>query len=281
MGIRYLNTVVNEFCQNSITKKSLKCLQYNIIVVDANIYLYKFKTINKLFENYEKMLNLFLDNNIEAIFVFDGKPNQDKLKTIKTRALQKANALKKLNNLQMCDKDNSYYEKQSYYKNIATKVYQKEKDAIKKLILSKGFQCIQAVNEADEICAYLDKHVAYATLTEDMDMFVYGCSNILKNLNLETETFDLISTNEILYNLNINSHDEFKEICILAGTDYFYVNKFNIYVSLCLYMFYKQSTKHDSFLKWCHVSDLINECQYKKFTSIKIKYEINDDMSLY
>lgn len=279
MGIRYLNTIINEFCNECIRDVSIKQLQFKILIIDANIYLYKFKTIGKLFENYEKMLNLLLDHNIEAVFVFDGKPDLDKYKTVKHRAIKKREALKKLNTLEKMGQDSNNTEK-AHYSKVSTKVYKHEKDEIKALISSKGFQIVQAVNEADEICAYLDKNVAYATMTEDMDMFVYGCSRILKNFDIEQQTFDLIHTNEILDALNIVSHDDFKEICILAGTDYFYTNRFNIYVSLCLYMFYVQSEKHYNFLKWCYMYDLISKYQYYKFESIKDKFNIKSSYIL-
>ena len=54
------------------------------IVVDTNIYLYKFSMGNSLIENMYLMLSLFEQNNITPIFIFDGKPPSEKKKLIPT-----------------------------------------------------------------------------------------------------------------------------------------------------------------------------------------------------
>lgn len=52
-----------------------------------------------------------------------------------------------------------------------------------------------------------------------MDMFVYGCNRVLRYLNLTNQTIVLYYTKGILENLNMNQK-EFREICVLSGTDY-------------------------------------------------------------
>ena len=42
--------------------------------------------------------------------------------------------------------------------------------------------CWRIQGEADELCAKLViKRYAYACLSEDMDLFVYGCNKIMRN----------------------------------------------------------------------------------------------------
>ena len=60
---------------------------------------------------------------------------------------------------------------------------------------------------------------AYACLSEDMDMFVYGCNRVLRYLSLLKKSVIIYDTKSILSELKLNM-DEFKSICIVSGTDY-------------------------------------------------------------
>ncbi len=62
------------------------------IVVDTNIYLYKFSMGNSLIENMYLMLSLFEQNNITPIFIFDGKTPSEKKKLIDKRYREKSTA---------------------------------------------------------------------------------------------------------------------------------------------------------------------------------------------
>ena len=61
----------------------------------------------------------------------------------------------------------------------------------------------------------------YACLSEDMDLFIYGCPRVLRYLSLLNEIVVIYYLDTILKDLDI-SFIEFKEICILSGTDYNY-----------------------------------------------------------
>jgi hypothetical protein len=63
------------------------------------------------------------------------------------------------------------------------------------------------------------KKKVWACLSEDMDMFVYGCKRVLRYLSLLNHTVVLYNTKSILEELNL-SMKEFREICVLSGTDY-------------------------------------------------------------
>ena len=56
---------------------------------------------------------------------------------------------------------------------------------VKTLIKAYGVSYIEAVGEADKLCAKMVcKNKAYACLSEDMDLFVYGCSRVLRYFSL-------------------------------------------------------------------------------------------------
>ena len=93
-------------------------------------------------------------------------------------------------------------------------------ELVKNLIRAYGATYYDAPGEADELCAMLViKKKVWACLSEDMDMFDYGCNRVLRYLNLTNQTIVLYYTKGILENLNM-SQKEFREICVLSGTDY-------------------------------------------------------------
>ena len=50
-------------------------------------------------------------------------------------------------------------------------------------------------------------------------MFVYGCTRVIRYLSLFNHTAILYNTKEILEKLSL-TQKEFREICVLSGTDY-------------------------------------------------------------
>ena len=91
---------------------------------------------------------------------------------------------------------------------------------VKKLIQSFGMSYIDAPEESDVMCAYMcNSNKVYACLSEDMDMFIYGCPIILRYFSLLKNNCIMYNLNDILNELNIDK-ENFKKICILSGTDY-------------------------------------------------------------
>ena len=90
-------------------------------------------------------------------------------------------------------------------------------ELVKSLIRAYGASYYDATGEADEICALLNiKGKVWATLSEDMDMFVYGCQRVVRYISLLNHTAVLYDVKGILENLDITQR-ELREICILSG----------------------------------------------------------------
>jgi hypothetical protein len=86
----------------------------------------------------------------------------------------------------------------------------------------------ESPGEADELCAYLVKsRKAWGCLSDDMDMFLYGCQYVLRNISLVHHTVLFYNTRKILNELEM-TEKEFCQIMVLSGTDY------NIYSDTCL-----------------------------------------------
>ena len=91
---------------------------------------------------------------------------------------------------------------------------------VKKLIRAYVATYYDAPGEADELCAMLViKKKVWACLSEDMDLFVYGCNRVLRYISLTNHTIVLYYMKGILNQLDM-TQKEFREICVLSGTDY-------------------------------------------------------------
>lgn len=257
MGIPYLNSFIKKNTgNNTLVKIKLKDLYGKVIAIDTSIYLYRFLT-EGLLENMYIMISLFRYYNIIPIFVFDGKPPIEKARILEQRNDDKLRAEKQYYFIkeQLKKEKNTDIYKDLYENMIALKkkfVRLKKDDflKVKSLMSAFGVTYIDAEGEADQLCAKLViKKYAYACLSEDMDLFVYGCPRVLRYLSLVNKTVILYNLNKILEDLNI-TFVEFKEICVLSGTDY-NVNKINLYKTLEYFqLFKKYNTNYKCFYDW-------------------------------
>ena len=261
MGIKNLNTFMRDNCPESIKCISLAELSGKKIAVDISIYIYKFVGDDSLIENIYLMLSIFRYYNIIPIFIFDGKPPPEKKELLQKRRADKKYAENEYNNLKnklekMKNEDDA--EKREIVATMDSLkkrfVYvNKEKiDKVKEMIRAYGLTYYDAPGEADELCAMLViKKKVWACLSEDMDMFVYGCKRVLRYISLLHHSVVLYDTTKILEELGITLK-EFREICVLSGTDYNMVNdkERNLMQTLKLFRKYHKTKKTTDFYDW-------------------------------
>lgn len=226
MGIKYLNKYLQTNCSNSITQISLCELKGKKIVIDTSIYLYRFLGENALLENFYLMISIFREYNIIPLFVFDGKPPKEKDDVLKLRKLGKKEAEDKYNELKnQMDEVNEHDKKvieesMLLLKKDFIRLHHTDIENVKSLIQAYGVSYIEAPGEADKLCAKLVcKRKAYACLSEDMDLFVYGCPYVLRYLSLLKKKVVMYNLNGMLSDMNM-TFNEFQSICIVSGTDY-------------------------------------------------------------
>ena len=134
-----------------------------------------------------------------------------------------------------------------------------------------------ADGEADELCAKLViKKYAWAVLSEDMDMFVYGCNRVLRYLSLINNTVMLYNTRDILKTLKL-TQKQFREICVLSGTDYNAAFESRITLDNTLKYFdkYRKRGKGKEFYIWMtENSDYIED--YYHLCSTYIMFEVQN-----
>jgi len=228
MGIRCLNKFLQDNCtKKSIYKIELSELQGKTVVVDTSIYMYKFISEDALLENMYLFISILKKYEIHPIFIFDGKPPVEKYELLKQRQLKKKEAENKYNKLHDCmadalddnhRKDIEY--EMSYLKRQFTRLRDEDIQSVKELMDAYGVEYYVSPREADELCAYfMQSGKAWACFTDDMDMFIYDCPYVVRNISLMNHTAFMYDKNSILKELKINQK-LFREIMILSGTDY-------------------------------------------------------------
>jgi hypothetical protein len=229
MGIRHLNRFLKDNAGGAIKFIPMVELSGKKIAIDISIYMYKYASDGNLIENIYLMLAVLRYYNVTPIFIFDGKPPAEKKELLIKRREDRKEAEDEYNNLKNVLKNNSNMdeiEKQELINNMDmlkrkfVHISKKDIENVKTLIRSYGATYYDAPGEADELCALLTiKGKVWACLSEDMDMFVYGCPRVLRYLSLLNHTVVLYDVKNILETLGI-SQKELREICILSGTDY-------------------------------------------------------------
>lgn len=213
MGVKHLNQYLRKNCVRGIRYTTVEALRGKHVVVDAYNYMYKFK-MSSLEEQLQKFINLFLSNRVGLTFVFDGKPPHHKLGELERRRVRKRAARTAL----LTETNHARIEK---LKRKCVCITPEDVRAVKALLTAHAVPFLTAVGESDELCARLvNDGRADACLSDDMDMLVHGCPWVLRNLNLYTEAVTSYSLDIILEFLKV-SRDDFKKICVVAGTDYY------------------------------------------------------------
>jgi flap endonuclease-1 len=228
MGIKNLNRFLLDNCnKKSITKIHLSKLTGKKLVIDVSIYLYKFLSENALMENMYLFISILKKYNISPIFIFDGKPPPEKKQLLIKRLIDKMEAEKKYLNIKedlLLETNEEKKEEKIVEMELLKKQFIRVKDddvcKVKQLFEAYGVSYFVAPSEADQLCAYLNKtEQVWGCVSDDMDMFLYGCNYVIRHISLLNHTAVLYDRNKILSDLNMSSQI-FNEIMILSGTDY-------------------------------------------------------------
>ena len=229
MGIKHLNKFLKENASPSIKLCHLSELSGKKIAVDISIYMYRFVADDNLIENMYLMLSIFRYYNIIPVFIFDGKTPPEKRELLRKRKEDKKEAEEEYNKLKDTlklnqDMDDADKQEIIYNMDMLKKkfIYINHNDIqnVKDLIRYYGATFYDAPYEADELCAMLTiKEKVWACFSEDMDMFVYGCTRVIRYFSLLNHTAVIYDLKGILKDLGINQK-ELREICVLSGTDY-------------------------------------------------------------
>jgi exonuclease-1 len=273
MGIHLLTTFLRNLRENGSYKTHLSNLAGKRIVVDASIYLYRFKAMDALIENIYLLCTLFRVNNISALFVFDGKSMKNKSDTILKRKEQRDQAkreyfsiMKNVESLPPDEREKKEEEMALLRRKFVKLTYQ-DVDEVKALLDAYGIKYITATNEADEVCsALVIKGAAYACLSEDTDLFAYGCPRVLRYVSLLNHTVVVYPLGKMLESVGMK-FSEFQQLCILSGTDY-NDSRRNIFSFYKIFTRYKQKPVEHDFLGWLQLNNKITLRKYHQVRDV-------------
>ena len=207
------------------------------------------------------------------MFVFDGKYIEEKKSEYERRQKNRVIAEKKYNKL--IEKNSIIIKNTSKFKK---KLRELNRDRVKltkwdifdakKCLEHCGMTYIVANGEAEELCAELVlKNKVYACMSEDTDLFAYGCKRIMKCVNIYNGNFIMYRIESMLnfYNLELN---DFKDICVLSSNDYSSTNKKNFIYYFKLFKKYQNekiilnsntfNSEKMTFIKWLLIKCLID-----------------------
>lgn len=229
MGIKNLNTFLKK-CKSAREGVRLSKFSGKTIAVDFTNqlcrFLYRSNKENSYLLEFINFVHKFQKYKINLVFVFDGKPTEEKQYVIDHRKEYRDKLIKKIEDITENLTENS----DSSDESLETIIYLKKKtNTIKSIYIVKckelfemlGISYIHVENvEADAMFRYLlTNNYADACFSNDMDLLAYGCHTILKDLDYRNDTVLHIDYNSLLNELGV-SPEEFVFTCILSGTDY-------------------------------------------------------------
>ena len=288
MGVKLLSKLLKNECYDETEKIHLSNLFGKKICIDTSIYLYRFKSQNTLIESFYVMCSLFKKYNITPIFIFDGKPPVEKQKELENRKKCRENAkllydelYKNISEIGYNNLSDSKKKELERLKRSMIKITKNDVLLIKSLLDAYGICHKTAKGEADILCASLViKKKVFAVLTEDMDLFAYGSTIILRYLSLSQHSCILYNLKSILKKLEINKND-FQLICVLSGNDY-YESKKNIYYYLKIYKKYKKTLIEKKLLDWLIINKYIKMEEINEITNtLNIYRNIKKELTYY
>lgn len=279
MGVKLLNTLFKNLNTDGINLIGLQQLQKKRIVVDASIYMFRFAATDNLLGNFYLLCSTLRHYDIHSLFIFDGPTrSEDKKKTLLDRKKMKKIYKEEYKELSLKYKANpsNIIKKDLHTLKLKCATFSKD-DLInvKELLSSYGIMYREAEGESDNLCAALVlANKAFACLTEDTDLFVYGCPRVLKYMSTANHTVMLYKLDNILESLNL-TYDEFKELCYISGTDYNMPNTNTIFDNLKNFKIYKETEQSETFLEWLTSKELISIDQTSQITKLREIYNIN------
>ena len=151
----------------------------------------------------------------------------------------------------------------------------------KTLLQAYGMTYYESPGEADMLCAKLvSKNIVYACLSEDTDMFVYGCARVLRYISLTSSTAILYDFQRIITTLDMNLY-EFRQLCIMFGCDYLPCNKTQNYKNMTIFNSYKMFKKYKEYCKNIVCDDEVCDTEVEEQCFYKWLLKENTEMSLY
>lgn len=255
MGIKGIKELLKKHIENVEMREPINSFSGKKILVDASFFVCKYKAVQKnTFE--EAFMNLFValkENNIKAVFVFDGKAPQEKNNEKQKRAIKKkaqyerverlefdliqykknkeiSQDLWNINNKKVCpskllpnEKFFSPSKVEAYVKQLRSQIIEVgERDfrILRELLTLFGIPYFTAKGEAEILCSkFVKNNFADAVLSQDSDVLACCSHTMLSDINLSDNEFTVIKLQKILDTLELDEKS-WTDLCIMCGTDF-------------------------------------------------------------
>ena len=224
MGIKHLTKFIKQKAPDGIKQKNLDEYGGNTFAVDTSIFLYKFKYNNKFLESFINFICHFHKKNIGLIFIFDGKPPEEKSTVLENRKLVIKNNKNKIEEKKKELLENA--ENKEELEKCITKLEKRDINITRQDIINLKHlfdifcvKYIQAKCEADILCCNLYKQgLVQGCISNDMDFLASGCNILIRDYCF-SDTITEYNLEVILDKLEY-SMEQFVDLCILFGCDY-------------------------------------------------------------
>jgi len=176
---------------------------------------------------FYRTINL-VEVGITPIYVFDGKPPEEKSRELQRRIEVKQEASMKYEEA----KKQGETKAMRKYAQMTSRLTNSTADESKKLLLCMGIPVVQAPSEGEAEAAYLtSKRYVWASASQDYDSLLFGAERLVRNLTISGKRKlpnkdvyvdinpELIEFLTLLKNLGL-SREQLIDIGILVGTDY-------------------------------------------------------------
>ena len=221
MGVKNLSKLLKD---NNIkpSKTNLRDLKNKIFAIDTSNFMYKFNhgyAFKTPIEGFLAQIFIFLSNNITPVYIFDGKPPDEKKEEVEKRK-EDRNKLKEYykNQIDVCDDEIELIKLNDKLEKLDG-ITQKKFEELKQLLDIFNIKYIVSNEEADDICKVLNNYrLIDFSVSEDKD-FLLNNKYTISKLNTFNGTCEVWDRDDILNGLDI-SMNTFIDLCILLGCDY-------------------------------------------------------------
>ena len=210
MGIKGLGKIVKPYAH----EKTLDEFSGQTFGIDVSIYMYKFLYGKDHVGSFFNQVVLLRKHDITPVYVFDGKPPEEKEYELKDRREAEKSKKKRMEAL---DKNSREYKKMKFQQ---IRVTEEHNTDLKALFDVCGVPYLQAEGEADHLLAkmYRDGNID-AVVSNDFDLLPSGSGVLLVDLNNKNPVVSQYILTEVLDGLGLTL-PQFTDFCILCGCDY-------------------------------------------------------------
>lgn len=314
MGIKRLMSFIREHCSQCIVTDNISILskdrEFGKIAIDTSVLLFhhKYGAVNSTIKNttfvfnekwncldeyavrnkmvllLENFINVLRHNNVEPIFVLDGKPPIEKKETQHERLETYKKTKKNL-------RDKRKIENLEEYKRVlrcCSHPTPDDKEAYINKIKEMDCTLLKGECEGEKLCYYLSKKdYVQAVFSTDTDLFAYGDTIMIESIDINpytTPTITYVDSEELEKYLGL-TRDQMLDYCIMCGTDY-NKNVKNFSTKRCLDIIKKYKNletvvkRVDEFsdFDFQHIRDLfLSPVDTKKIEKLHISSRFEDD----